>query len=277
MNNKHLARAKEEKNDEYFTSFKAVKRLFEELLQADSLKGKSIYCPCDTEKSAFVFYLETYKERLGVKEVYYSSLKEDGLSVLSDQFKKEAARADFIITNPPFSIIGKFYKVLKDIKKDFVLVAPLNFIHYKEPFEDITKRKLFYYSRFSQSFYNTPVASPCLLVSNKDIFTKYQKESKKKQEHIEQLTAPSGELIPELFDLPCFLNVSPPIFVAPTTVVDKFNDTRNSRYKIIAKTGRLKRYGGAAVYERFILIDTQQAATLKKLSKLIRRARDFSK
>ena len=44
-------------------------------------------------------------------------------SYLSDESLKIIEESDVVITNPPFRKVGRFYKILFDAHKDFIVVS----------------------------------------------------------------------------------------------------------------------------------------------------------
>ena len=113
--NLKLIRAQQLKNDEFYTPFETVRIIFEQYLKNYDFSDKIIYCPCDSEKSNFVIYLKEKHNCLKYKELIYTS---DDFNKHRDLFQK----ANLIITNPPFSLLGKqFLPLLKEVKKDFFI------------------------------------------------------------------------------------------------------------------------------------------------------------
>lgn len=109
--------------DEYYTKYEEVKEIFEEILIKEDLKDKIIYCPADEEKSNFVKYLKEHKDDIQYKELIYTW---DDMMTHEDLFIK----ADYIITNPPFSMLK--YQILPLLKKNnckFFLLGSLTNNH----------------------------------------------------------------------------------------------------------------------------------------------------
>ena len=86
--------------DEYYTKLEEVEFIFDIFIIKDELKDKIIYCPADGEESNFVKYLIQHKDDIQYKELIYTS---DDMMTHEDLFQK----ADYIITNPPFSMLRK--------------------------------------------------------------------------------------------------------------------------------------------------------------------------
>lgn len=111
----YVKKAAAKKDDEFITNPLHVKRVFEFYLADVNFSGKSIYCFCDSDESEFVKYLKANKLRLNYSELYYTS---DDYNTHEDLFEK----ADYIITNPPFSkIVKEIIPKLKKYNKKYFL------------------------------------------------------------------------------------------------------------------------------------------------------------
>lgn len=123
--NKTLLRARRLKYNEYYTSKNLVQYLFNSIPEG-KLQGKNIYCPCDSEQSEFVKFLqdEENKKKYGYVSFAYTS---DDWHTHDDLFEQ----CDVVVTNPPFTGIRKFIDYLYEKQKDFVIVAPLSVTQYQ--------------------------------------------------------------------------------------------------------------------------------------------------
>lgn len=95
-------------DDEYYTRYVDVEKMLSEF----DLTDKIVYCPCDTEKSAFVRYFSLPGK---CKELIYTS---DDFHNHADLFEK----CDIVVTNPPFSQYVDFWSY---IRGDYILVVPI--------------------------------------------------------------------------------------------------------------------------------------------------------
>ena len=114
MRNKNFLNAKKNKKDEFYTLYEDVEKELRHYHQ--HLKDKVIYCPADTETSAFVQYFKDNKDSIGYKELIYTSndfRDNEELMVL----------ADVIITNPPFSLFREFIDLLMKHNKEFLVIG----------------------------------------------------------------------------------------------------------------------------------------------------------
>lgn len=108
-----LARARRAKNDEYYTLPETVAEQFSPHLAF--LKGKRIYCNCDTGQSAFVRYFREH----GL-DCHYTST-----DFASSANQDQLDRADLVITNPPFSLLQDYTTQLLRWGGQFAIIAPV--------------------------------------------------------------------------------------------------------------------------------------------------------
>jgi hypothetical protein len=97
-----------------------------------------------TVKNGKIFTLANDKSGDGiidVNDLEWSYLEGDG-DFRSDEIKKLRNEADIIITNPPFSLFREFLAWIIEANKQFVIIANLNAITYKEVFPLIKNNKL---------------------------------------------------------------------------------------------------------------------------------------
>lgn len=135
--NKNLNVSKSRIDDEFYTPYEVVDK---ELKHYD-LSGMRIYCPFDSEKSAFVKYLVDNMRRKEIASVTYTSLHcNEVVTVTPEGESREIINSgnflgddvqnlirddyyDIIITNPPFSIIDRVFESLFNAEKRFLILA----------------------------------------------------------------------------------------------------------------------------------------------------------
>lgn len=139
-NNNNLNVAKNKKDDEYYTLYETVSN--ELIHYKDKLKGKIIYCNCDTEDSNFVKFLNEVKEDWCIKEVIHTSL-EAGVDFRSDESVEILKKCDVVISNPPFSLAREYYKQILDYEKDYIILVNLNFFTLNFVFDEIKNERAF--------------------------------------------------------------------------------------------------------------------------------------
>ena len=193
MANESLSRAKEAKNDEFYTQYPDIEKEINAYLEynPDVFRGKTVLLPCDDpEWSNFTKFFAQNFETFGLKKListsyapeskkykfgYQPSLFEteaphydadkskthgkifvldhdvtgDGRINVEDlqwqylegdgDFRSKEIcnlrdQADFIITNPPFSLFREFLAWIIEADKQFVIIGNMNAVTYKEVF-----------------------------------------------------------------------------------------------------------------------------------------------
>lgn len=110
INKGYLTARTNKESDEVFTPFYAVEPIVKYIQ-----KGATIWCPFDTEWSA---YVQLFKEK-GFS-VIHSHIDEN-----KNFFFYEPENYDVIISNPPFSIKDDILKRLYELQKPFAILLPL--------------------------------------------------------------------------------------------------------------------------------------------------------
>lgn len=145
MGNKHLNKAKETKDDEFYTLYDFAAT---ELDHYKPYIHGRVLLPCNDCGSAFQKYFLEHYDELGLtsliavhygEDAYYEDeklvrhpLRGDG-SFDSEEVTALAADCDFIFTNPPFSILrARFFPWLVKTGKKFAIVTPLGITTYKD-------------------------------------------------------------------------------------------------------------------------------------------------
>lgn len=106
---------KEMKNNEFYTYEKNVEPLVELLLERERGRELVIWCPADTENSAFVKVLKG----AGFKVI--NSHIDEGKDYLTYEPEEHY---DIIITNPPYSIRQEWIKRTVELGKPFIFLVP---------------------------------------------------------------------------------------------------------------------------------------------------------
>ena len=158
-NNGNLNKAKAAKNDEFYTRLQDIEKELKHY--TEHFKGKVVYCNCDdANRSNFFKYFSTNFQKLGLKKLITSGLKDNGTGVVAIQkgddidiydgngdfrskecieFLKEA---DIVVTNPPFSLFREYVAQLMQYGKKFLIIGNNNAITYKEIYPYIKEGKL---------------------------------------------------------------------------------------------------------------------------------------
>lgn len=147
-NIKFLLSSRNKKDDEFYTNYETVESIISEY--KEDLVGKIIYCNCDHEWSNFVKYFKNNKDVISYKEFYHTGLTDEfvfGDYNVGDFRNKDSIellkKCDVVITNPPFSLLTEWYKLVKQYNKKFIVLAPNTFISRKEVRSDFYNKKIF--------------------------------------------------------------------------------------------------------------------------------------
>ena len=205
MANENLHKAKEAKNDEFYTQLNDVA---EELRHyKDHFKDKVIFCNCDDPtSSAFWKYFHLNFEHLGLKKLiatHYDKEKptykmeyeggddndiEIGIKTPLEgngDFRNQECidllkKADIVVTNPPFSLFREYVNMLEEHNKKFLIIGNKNAITYKEFFPLLKDNKAWIgYSTPSE--FDTPegmtkkINGLCRWFTNLDIKKRHEK------------------------------------------------------------------------------------------------------
>jgi hypothetical protein len=174
--NKSLGRARDVKNDEFYTLYDDIQA--ELNLYKDQLKDKVIYCNCDDPaESAFTDFFKLNFDYLGIKKLICTRYQKSNLFLFADPVRRSGYRleitaknkndkkpvkinlkgdgdfrspeciellkeADIVITNPPFSLFREYVDQLIKHNKKFLIIGNKNAITYKETFKLIKSNKL---------------------------------------------------------------------------------------------------------------------------------------
>ena len=165
--NANLHKAKDAKNDEFYTQLTDVSK--ELMHYKQHFKDKIVLCNCDDPKwSAFWRYFHLNFSALGLKKListHYDKKEptykmeytggddndiEVGIKTLLEgngDFRNQECldildEADIVVTNPPFSLFREYVAVLMKHKKKFIIWGNNNAITYKEFFPLLKANKV---------------------------------------------------------------------------------------------------------------------------------------
>ena len=178
-NNKNLHKAKNAKNDEFYTQLTDIEK--ELMHYKEHFKDKIVYCNCDDpEWSNFWKYFHLNFAHLGLKKliatfyhigtsVYkmeYTGGNDNDISsgvktplIGNGDFRSEECietlkESDIVVGNPPFSLARPFIEQLVTYSKKFLIIGDLNWITYKEVFPLIKNNEIWlgfnYVKEFTQ-------------------------------------------------------------------------------------------------------------------------------
>lgn len=165
--NANLHKAKESKNDEFYTQLTDVAR--EMMHYKEHFKDKIVFCNCDDPTwSAFWKYFHLNFAELGLKKLISTHYDREEatykmeymggddnnieagiktpLEGNGDFRNKECLdlldESDIVVSNPPFSLFRNYVAVLMEHKKKFLIIGNRNALTYKEIFPLIRDNKM---------------------------------------------------------------------------------------------------------------------------------------
>ena len=179
--NNNLKKAKEVKNDEFYTQLSDIEKELRHY--KEHFKGKTVFCNCDDPRVSNFFHYFSYNfEALGLKKLITTCYKNQNRDLFT-QLKSESAiyleysgdkngdripnpeeigiielngdgdfrsaesiellkQADIVVTNPPFSLFREYVTQLIEHDKKFLIIGSQNSISYKEIFNLIKADKI---------------------------------------------------------------------------------------------------------------------------------------
>ncbi|MBQ2397544.1 MAG: adenosine deaminase [Bacteroidales bacterium] len=176
--NENLAVAKQNKNDEFYTTYEMIEQELKEHSEyKEQFRDKTIYCNCDNPLwSEFYAFFRDVAVSWGIKRLIFTGYNENitdddkAFALEWDRTKDKIVtttklkprvhelkgngdfasgecieylkQSDIVVTNPPFSKFRQFFDLLMEYKKDFVLVAPVGALGYKNIFPYIKDSKV---------------------------------------------------------------------------------------------------------------------------------------
>lgn len=157
--NNNLHKAKDAKNDEFYTQLTDVSK--EMVHYKNHFKDKIVLCNCDDPTwSAFWKYFHLNFEELGLKKLISTHYDQENSTYKTEyeggndndievgiktylegngDFRNQECiellkKSDIVVTNPPFSLFREYVAQLVKYKKSFLIIGNQNAITYKEIF-----------------------------------------------------------------------------------------------------------------------------------------------
>ena len=150
-----LQRAKNIKNDEFYTQYADIAA--ECGCYLSQLRGRTIYCNCDTDNSNFVRYFKELKAMGWIKDILWSGGL-GGLDFRSASAVRMLQQADIVVSNPPFSLFREYITQLIDHDKRFLIIGNQNAVSYKWLFPLFMAGKIrIGYRPFGMMLFDVPV------------------------------------------------------------------------------------------------------------------------
>lgn len=167
--NTNLHKAKDAKNDEFYTQLTDVSK--EMMHYKEHFKDKIVFCNCDDPTwSAFWKYFHLNFAELGLKKLISTHYDREEATYKMEytggddnnieagvitplegngDFRNQECldlldEADIVVTNPPFSLFREYVAVLMEHNKKFLIIGSQNAITYKEIFPLIKEDKIWW-------------------------------------------------------------------------------------------------------------------------------------
>ncbi len=165
--NTNLHKAKDAKNDEFYTQLTDVSK--ELMHYKQHFKDKTVLCNCDDPTlSAFWKYFHLNFSALGLKKLIsthydktqptykmeYTGGNDNDIEVGvktslegNGDFRNQECldildEADIVVTNPPFSLFREYVAILMEHEKKFLIIGSLNAVKYSECFPFIMNNQM---------------------------------------------------------------------------------------------------------------------------------------
>lgn len=166
--NKLLQKAKKSKSDEFYTQISDIESELQHY--SKHFKDKVVFCNCDDVRiSNFYKYFSSNFYSLGLKKLIVASYKkkengngfyfnyngennepnDDNIEYFegNGDFRSPESiellnQSDIVVTNPPFSLFRQYISQLIEFNKEFLIIANINSITYKEIFKLIKENKV---------------------------------------------------------------------------------------------------------------------------------------
>ena len=203
--NANLHKAKDVKNDEFFTQLTDVSK--EMMHYKEHFKDKIVFCNCDDPTwSAFWRYFHLNFAELGLKKLISTHYDREEATYKMEytggddnnidagvitplegngDFRNQECldlldEADIVVTNPPFSLFREYVAVLMEHNKKFLIIGNKNAVEYSEVFTPMKSNGL-WMGYTSPSIFDTPnglskkVQGLCRWFTNLDIEKRQEK------------------------------------------------------------------------------------------------------
>jgi Adenine-specific methyltransferase EcoRI len=179
--NNNLHKAKEGKNDEFYTELNDIEKELRHYKK--HFKGKTVFCNCDDPRVSNFFHYFSYNfEALGLKKLITTCYKNQDRDLFSTHNSESAIyleytgdkngdripnpeeigivklkgdgdfrsaesiellkEADIVVTNPPFSLFREYIAQLIEYDKKFLIIGNINSLSYREIYKSIKENKL---------------------------------------------------------------------------------------------------------------------------------------
>jgi hypothetical protein len=193
--NKSLRKAKNTKEDEFYTQLSDIEKELKHY--KNHFRDKFVYCNCDDPRVSNFFHFFSYNfEKLGLKKLIATCYKNKNFDLFSqndsnesiyleyngdknENFKPDAEeigkiklkgdgdfrskesiellkQADIVVTNPPFSLFREYVSQLIEYNKQFLIIGGQNALTYKEIFTLMKENKMWLGYNFGDMAFKVP-------------------------------------------------------------------------------------------------------------------------
>ena len=165
--NANLNKAKEAKNDEFYTQLTDIEKEMKHYKQ--HFKGKTVFCNCDDpEHSNFWLYFSLNFDELQLKKLIATHYDKEKPSYKLEMWRDSAGvhsgiktltqngdfrspesiellqESDIVVTNPPFSLFREYVMQLMEYEKKFLIIGRTDACNYKEIFPLLKDNQIWY-------------------------------------------------------------------------------------------------------------------------------------
>lgn len=193
--NKSLRKAKNTKEDEFYTQLSDIEKELKHYKK--HFRDKVVYCNCDDPRVSNFFHFFSYNfEKLGLKKLIATCYKSKDLDLFSQNDTEQAIyleydgdkngnfepdpeeigivelkgdgdfrskesiellkQADIVVTNPPFSLFREYVSQLIEFDKQFLIIGGQNALTYKEIFTLMKENKMWLGYNFGNMEFKVP-------------------------------------------------------------------------------------------------------------------------
>lgn len=178
------------RGNEFYTRCEDVDMMLTQYLPIFQRPGVRVLCPCDTHESAYVQFFREH----GVDVTWSDEL-------CFQQF--DFGDFDFVITNPPFSLMQEFLRKVLDSNCEFRIVMPLPSIAHEVGLRLITERGAVVYDEGTPTKFERPGHAGTLgvryavVLASRALSTNRWRGSKRREKLTDEQAAACAEMTEE--------------------------------------------------------------------------------
>ena len=182
----------------------------------------------------FILERDTNKDKkIDIDDLEWNYLKGDG-DFRSKEVTKLRDEADFIITNPPFSLFREFLEWIKKSGKSFIIIGNLNAVTYKDVFTDLKENRIWLGATCFNGGAAYFIADPAL----------YEPEKMSNQKHA---YLKDGKFYWRVNGIRWYTNIDHGRRHQPLPLMTLDDNIKFSRHKTVRENGYIKYYNYDAI------------------------------